>query len=99
MYLTPDRIRCSFHYSLFIKLCHLVITKLVAVQKINNDLKQTIFGIVSNGELWQFGKLKEDVFTRNIISYNIESLDKLFAVVNYVFQQCLLQLENSEENL
>ncbi|MGD1702424.1 hypothetical protein [Dapis sp. BLCC M229] len=43
--------------------------------------------------------MKGDVFTRNIISYNIESLDKLFAVVNYVFQQCLFQLENSEKNL
>ena len=68
--------------------------ELVAAQKINNDLEQTIFGIVSNGKLWEFGQLKGDVFTRNIASYSIEYLDKLFAVVNYVFQQCLLQLEN-----
>ena len=75
------------------------LAELVAVQKINNDLEQTIFGIVCNGKLWEFGQLKGDVFTRNIASYNIDYLDRLFAVVNYVFQQCLLQLENSEKNL
>ena len=72
---------------------------LLAVQKINNDLEQTIFGIVSNGKFWEFGKLQGDIFTRNITTYKVESLDGLFAVVNYVFQQCLLELENSEKNL
>lgn len=71
------------------------LAELVAVQKINNDLEQTIFGIVSNGKFWEFGKLKRDVFTRNIISYSIGDLDRLFAVINYVFQQCLLELENN----
>nr|WP_293103619.1 hypothetical protein [Okeania sp. SIO2F4] len=75
------------------------LAELVAVQKINKDLEQTIFGIVSNGQVWQFGKFKGDIFTRNIISYNIGDLDKLFAVVNYVFQQCLLQLDNEKNNL
>ena len=70
------------------------LAELVAVQKINQDLEQTIFGIVSNGQIWQFGKFKGDIFTRNISSYNIGDLDKLFAVVNYVFHECLLQLEN-----
>ncbi|MDY7005304.1 MAG: hypothetical protein SWX82_15565 [Cyanobacteriota bacterium] len=70
------------------------LAELLTVQKINNNLEQTIFGIVSNGKLWEFSKLKGDVFTRNIASYNIEYLEKLFAVLNYVFQQCLLQLEN-----
>ncbi|MGK7920815.1 MAG: hypothetical protein AB4080_12505 [Trichodesmium sp.] len=71
------------------------LVELVAVQKINKDLEQTIFGIVSNGQIWQFGKLKGDIFTRNIASYNIGDLDRLFAVVNYLFQQCLLELEKN----
>ncbi|NEQ39691.1 MAG: hypothetical protein F6K40_26940 [Okeania sp. SIO3I5] len=75
------------------------LAELVAVQKINKDLEQTIFGIVSNGQVWQFGKLKGDIFTRNIISYNIGDLDRLFSVVNYVFQECLLQLENHKNSL
>ncbi|MGK7920814.1 MAG: hypothetical protein AB4080_12500 [Trichodesmium sp.] len=70
------------------------LAELVTVQKINNNLEQTIFGIVCNGQVWQFSKLKGDIFTRNISSYNIGDLERLFAVLNYVFQQCLLQLDN-----
>ncbi len=44
--------------------------------------------IVSNGKIWQFGKLKSDIFTRNKNLYVIQDLDKLFAAVNYIFQQC-----------
>jgi hypothetical protein len=54
------------------------------------------FGIVSNGGVWQFSKLKANIFTRNQAFYTIQELDKLFAAVNYVFQQCQLILENQE---
>ena len=46
------------------------------------------FWEVSNGKIWQFGKLGGDVFTRNKNLYMIQDLDKLFAAVNYIFQQC-----------
>jgi hypothetical protein len=42
----------------------------------------TVFGIVSNGAIWQLGKLSADTFTRNITLYSIQELDKLFAAVN-----------------
>ncbi len=54
----------------------------------------TIFGIVSNGDRWQFANLNAQVFTINITLYSIQELDKLFAAVNYLFQQCQLQLDN-----
>ncbi|MFM6137154.1 MAG: hypothetical protein ACKPCP_23890, partial [Sphaerospermopsis kisseleviana] len=53
-----------------------------------------IFGIVSNGITWQIGKLENEVFTRNSTYYTIQELDKLFAAVNFVFQQSELQLNN-----
>ncbi|WP_333197556.1 MULTISPECIES: hypothetical protein [unclassified Microcoleus] len=67
---------------------------------INENSEQEIFGIVSNGEVWQFGKLKSNVFTRNQMFYTIQELDRLFAVINYVFQQCelLLDAETSDRN-
>ncbi|OCR01657.1 hypothetical protein BCD67_13595 [Oscillatoriales cyanobacterium USR001] len=68
------------------------LAEMVAAQKLNNDLKITIFGIVSNGDRWQFGKLEADLFTRNQTFYTIQELDKLFMAVNYVFQQCEVQL-------
>ncbi|BAZ10241.1 hypothetical protein NIES4071_20560 [Calothrix sp. NIES-4071] len=44
--------------------------------------------------LGQFGKLEENIFTRNIKYYTIQQLEELFAAVNYTFQQSELQLEN-----
>jgi hypothetical protein len=69
------------------------LAEMVAVQKINNDPEQRIFGVVSNGAIWQFGQLIADNFTQNKRFYTIQDLERLFAAVNYVFQQCELQLE------
>lgn len=70
------------------------IAEMVAAQRLNEELQFIIFGIVSNGRTWQFGKLKDEVFTRNIIPFTIYELDRLFAAVNYIFQQCESQLDN-----
>ncbi|MBO3459928.1 hypothetical protein G7B40_040075 [Aetokthonos hydrillicola Thurmond2011] len=67
------------------------LAEMLAVQLINNNLEQDVFGIVSNGKIWQFGKLNSNVFYRNKNLYLIQDLDKLFAAVNYIFQQCELQ--------
>ena len=64
------------------------LAEMIAVQRINDDFVSDVFGIVSNGKIWQFGKLVGDVFTRNKNLYMIQDLDKLFAAVNYIFQQC-----------
>jgi hypothetical protein len=67
------------------------LAEMIAVQRINDDFVSDVFGIVSNGKIWQFGKLLADVFTRNKNLYVIQDLDKLFAAVNYIFQQCELK--------
>ncbi|MBD1215402.1 hypothetical protein PN480_20625 [Dolichospermum circinale CS-1225] len=69
------------------------LAEMIAVQRINDDFVSDIFGIVSNGKIWQFGKLVGDVFTRNKNLYMIQDLDKLFAAVNYIFQQCELKIQ------
>jgi hypothetical protein len=68
------------------------LAEMVAAQKLNEEARVTIFGIVSNGATWQFGKLDAAAFTKNTLPYTIYELDKLFAAVNYVFQQCESQL-------
>lgn len=70
------------------------LTDMVVAQRLNEEPQMTIFGIVSIGEVWQFGKLEANVFTKNVTFYTIQELDQLFAAVNYVFQQCELQLAN-----
>ncbi|MFB2975325.1 hypothetical protein [Microseira sp. BLCC-F43] len=69
---------------------------MLAAKKLNEQPEQEVFGIASNGGVWQFGKLKANVFTRNQTFYTIEELDKIFAAINYLFQQWELLL-NSEQ--
>ena len=68
------------------------IAEMIAAQRLNDELQVIILGIVSNGKTWQFGKLEGNVFTKNITPYTIYELDKVFAAVNYVFQQCESQI-------
>ncbi|MHC5670987.1 hypothetical protein [Nostoc sp.] len=69
------------------------LAEMIAVQRINDDFASDVFGIVSNGRIWEFGNLIADVFTRNKNLYVIQDLDKLFAAVNYIFQQCELKIQ------
>ena len=68
------------------------LAEMVAAQKLNDELQVTVFGIVSNGKDWEFGKLEKTLFNQNTNRYFIQDLDQLFAAVNYVFQQCEVQL-------
>ena len=78
----------------FIKGWGQCLSEMVAIQKINDSVeKQSIFGIVSNGQVWQFGKLQDSLFTKEINIYTISDLNKLFAALNFVFKQCEIQLE------
>ena len=68
------------------------LAEMIAAQKLNENRSITIYGIVSNGKIWEFGKLKENVFIKNENLYTIQRLEQLFAIINYIFQQCQLQL-------
>lgn len=69
------------------------LAEMIAAQRLNEKPEQDVFGIVSNGKLWQFGKLRANLFTLNKNSYLIDDLDQLFAAINYLFQQCELILD------
>lgn len=70
------------------------LAEMIAAQRLNGEYKIIIFGIVSNGVTWQFGKLEGEQFTRNSTYYTIQDLDKLFRAVNFIFKQCEIQLNN-----
>lgn len=63
------------------------LAELIAVQKINDNPQKTVFGIVSNGKLWEFGKLEKEIFTKNIKSYLLDDLETLMEAVNFVFAE------------
>lgn len=76
------------------------IAEMIAAQRLNEKPEQEVFGIVSNGGVWQFGKLKFNAFTQNKTFYSTQEIDRLFAAINYIFQQCesLLNIELNSNN-
>jgi hypothetical protein len=77
------------------------LAEMVAAQRLNGELSDksaiAIFGIVSNGINWEFGKLEGNRFTHHPAPYSIFELKSLFAVVNYLFQQSEIQLAAYQE--
>ena len=61
---------------------------MLAAQKLNDLPEQTIYGITTNGQVWQFGQLHADVFTQDPRSFTLEDVDSLGAALHFVFTQC-----------
>ena len=62
------------------------LSELVAAQKINNDPDTSVYGIVSDGIRWQFGRLVGDAFTQNRTSFSVDNLPVLFGAIDSVFK-------------
>ncbi len=62
------------------------LAELVAAQKINDKLNKPIYGIVTDGELWKFGKLVSNIFTSNLEGYTVGDLAELFGAITFIFQ-------------
>ena len=60
---------------------------MLAAQRQNQPPTRVVYGCVSNGDLWQFGKLDHDTFTRELRSFILSDLPGLFSAWNYVFAQ------------
>jgi hypothetical protein len=59
--------------------------EMLAIQKINNDPDLTVFGIVTNGETWQFAKLLGKDFTEFSEIFILRNLNELFSVLTTIF--------------
>ncbi|MDM8560488.1 hypothetical protein [Candidatus Parabeggiatoa sp. HSG14] len=56
---------------------------MIATQRFNGDENQEIFGIVTTGSIWQFGKLKRKALTMEIVTFSaLENQQKLFNIIN-----------------
>ncbi|WP_017306833.1 hypothetical protein [Spirulina subsalsa] len=70
------------------------LAEIIAAQRLNQIPHIIVFGIVSNGKNWEFGKLEGSNFTKNKEFYSIQSLDHLFSAIHYIFRQCEVQLNS-----
>lgn len=62
------------------------IAEMLAAQKINGDPDTLVYGIVSDGTMWQFGKLIGDAFIRDRASVTMDNLPYLFGAIDAVFK-------------
>ena len=62
------------------------LAELVAAQRINRDATFPVYCIVTDGNLWQCGKLVEDVLTKNLADYTLGNWGRLFGALNFIFQ-------------
>jgi hypothetical protein len=63
------------------------LAELVASQKLNNNTEQPVYGIVTDGKVWEFGQLDNKLFTKNIKIFTIDNLSELFAALDFIFQK------------
>ena len=61
-------------------------SEMYAIQQLNKEPNQRVFGIVSNGETWEFAQLMQNTFTLFTQRYDIQELDVLYSALETVYQ-------------
>ncbi len=57
------------------------LAELVAAQQLNQNKEEAVYGIVTDAETWQFGKLQKQLFTKNDYRATIDNLNEVFGAV------------------
>lgn len=68
--------------------------EMYTMQKINGKPDMPVYGIVTNGDNWEFGKLENTIFTENFLIYSIFPLDTLYSVLSLFFELCHQNAKN-----
>jgi len=66
--------------------------EMYVIQQLNQNADQRIFGIVSNGETWEFAQLQQNTFTLFNQRFDIRELNALYGALLSI---CKLSLEKS----
>jgi hypothetical protein len=61
---------------------------MLACQKINADDEFPVYGIVSTGIIWEFGKLEGHTFTKHVLTYAISDLQRVHGLIAHIFALC-----------
>ncbi len=65
---------------------------MLAAQKLNHISDQTVYGITTNGQVWQFGQLHGGAFIQDLRTFTLEDIDNVGAALHFVFAQCREQV-------
>ncbi|HDN26867.1 MAG TPA: hypothetical protein ENG03_07185 [Thioploca sp.] len=64
------------------------LSELIAAKNLNQSEK-SVYGIVTDGKLWEFGKLDGNTFIKNTDSLTVTELSKLFSFLNSLFDMAI----------
>ena len=67
-------------------LAELVAAQKINAEKMNGTPASPVYGIVTDGTLWQFGRLIGDTFTQNRTDFALAHLPTLFGAVDSIFK-------------
>ena len=67
-------------------LAELIAAQKINAGKVNDGAALPVYGIVTDGTLWQFGRLIGDTFTQNRTDFALANLSTLFGAVDSVFK-------------
>ena len=68
------------------------IAQMLACQKLNTKPNVIIFGIVTTGKVWKFGKLEGNICIKNTNVCSIDELPKLISIISYLLGEGKKQL-------
>ena len=61
------------------------LAELVAAQILNKKPSRPVYGIVTDGKRWEFGKRVHNLFTENTEGYLVEQVQQLFSAFHCLF--------------
>ncbi len=68
------------------------IAQMLACQKLNTKPNVIIYGIVTTGKVWEFGKLEGNICIKNTNVCSIDELPKLVSIISYLLGEGKKQL-------
>lgn len=61
--------------------------EMYTIQQLNND-PRPVYGVVTNGRLWEFGMLENRTITQYVEGYSIREIDKVFGAITHLLATC-----------
>jgi hypothetical protein len=71
------------------------LAEMIACQRLNQNEAVVIYGIVSTGLVWEFGKLAGNVFAKHPLAYSISEPEKVMGLIDFVFSECEKEIARS----
>ncbi len=67
-------------------LAAMIAAQKINAQEVNGAAMFPVYGIVTDGVMWQFGKLVGDIFVENLTPFSLGDMPRLFGAIDAVFK-------------